>query len=71
MKIEGIPSNIEANHNHDVVVEVRLSEQTTEHIKDIIRTVVYAGVSAYAAKSAINYGADAAYRLVYLLGTKR
>lgn len=55
MKIDGIPANIDvkADHNHHVVLEVQISQQTADRIKDIAVTVLTVMATTAIAKSMV------------------
>jgi hypothetical protein len=49
--VEGIPTNMNVNHNHNVVFEVQISEATAGRIKDIAITVFTIAATTAIAKS--------------------
>jgi hypothetical protein len=49
--VEGIPTNMNVNHNHNVVFEIQISEATAGRIKDIAITVFTIAATTAIAKS--------------------
>lgn len=64
MKIEGIPSNIDANHNHNVVVEISIDKETTKNVQDLLISAAALSVTVYCAKKIVDFSQRTAFELV-------
>lgn len=53
MKIEGIPNNINATHDHNVVLEIEISQETADRIKDIAVTILFTATAMAISKSLV------------------
>lgn len=55
MKVEGIPAKVDINadHDHHVVIEVQLSRATADNIKDVAVTILTVMATTAIAKSIV------------------
>lgn len=62
-KIDGIPEQI--HHDHDVVVELRISDETAKNIATAGMTLLYAAGTVYVLKSISNFALGVAREVVW------